>query len=137
MMLVRSAPYPAICPLLRRLVAQARHLDEGPIGRQCCNHSTGFNVLQEIVLVLFYRLIQVNYLDTYRFPEIRPLEEGLQLDLIRQGGNDMPTSALRAPGEAIARNREICSRHVWTAPLVKGFVEALANVSGAVMSPAC
>src|SRR5208283_3142426 len=27
--------------------------------------------------------------------------------------------------------------HVWTAPLVKGFVEALANVSGAVMSPAC
>ena len=29
------------------------------------------------------------------------------------------------------------NRHVWTAPLVKGFVEALANVWGAVMSPAC
>jgi len=100
-MLMRSAPYPAICPLLRRLVAQARHLDEGPVGRQCCYPSTGFSVLQEIVLVMFY-LTLTHSPKSGRSKRVFSLTSYGRVETTRR-----PTT----PGEAIARNREICSRH--------------------------
>ena len=39
--------------------------------------------------------------------------------------------------ESYSRSVKTVHCHVWTVPLVKSFFEALANVSGAVMSPAC